>query len=134
MKVFSALLAVIAVVTVALNIGSRVPADTVAMGMGVVLGALTSIPISLLMGVIIARRDRPAPAPIEDAPHMYAPQPAYQRAESYSPAGRDYPPLVIINPTPFQSATQPAYPQARLDNIPLLSGQREFRVIGEEAS
>ena len=132
MKVFSALLAVIAVVTVALNIGSRVPADTVAMGMGVVLGALTSVPISLFMGVIIARRDRPAP--IEEAPRMYAPQPAYQRAESYSPAGRDYPPLVIINPSAFQQSAQPAYPQARLDSIPLLSGQREFRVIGEEAT
>jgi hypothetical protein len=108
------------------------------MGMGVVLGAFTSIPISLCLGVIVARRARPAQEIIEEAPRLFTPQPtyqpAYQRAESYSPAGRDYPPLVIINPSAFQTATQPAYPQARLDNIPLLSGQREFRVIGEEAT
>lgn len=134
MRVFAALLSVIAVVALALNIGSRIPPDTVAMAAGVVLGALTAIPISLFLGVVLARRPQPAPSVMEEAPRTFNPQLAYQRVESYSSLGRDYPPLVIINPSAFQAASQPAYPAARLDSIPLLSGQREFRVIGEEAT
>ena len=138
MRVFAALLAMIAVVALALNIGSRIPPDTVAMAAGVVLGAMTAIPISLFLGVVLARRQQPAPAALEDAPRTFAPQaayqPAYQRAESYGSLGRDYPPLVIINPAAFQSAAQNAYPAARLDSAPLLSGRREFRVIGEEGA
>lgn len=134
MRVFAALLSVIAVVVLAINIGSRIPPDTVAMGIGVVLGALTTIPISLFMGVVMARREQATPRVVDEAPRTFTPQPAYQRVESFLPSARDYPPLVIINPSAFQTATQPAYPSARLDTVPLLSGQREFRVIGEEAT
>ena len=133
MKVFVCLLSIIAVVVLAINLGSRIPPDTVAMGMGVVLGALTSIPVSLLLGTVLARRDQ-VPAQANDkTPPSFVAQPSYAPVQGYSSV-RNYPPVVIINPSAYQHSAQRGYPAARMDSIPLLSGQREFRVIGEEAT
>jgi hypothetical protein len=140
MRIFAGLLAVIGVVVLAINIGNRIPPDTVAMGVGVVLGALTALPMSLILGAVFARREQTAGQVAGQTPRSFTPQPAYPAYQPvYQPAEglssvRNYPPLVIINPSAFQNASQPTYPAARLDNVALLGGQREFRIVGEEAT
>jgi hypothetical protein len=137
MRVFAFVLASIAVVTIAINVGNRIPPDAVAMGIGVILGALTSIPVSLAMGVIVGRRPQALPQPIaqpiHQEPRQYVTLAAQQRLDAAA-SWREYPSLVIINPAAFQQSGHAAYPAARAESIPLLTGQREFRVIGEEAS
>ena len=133
MKVFSAFLTLICVVVLAIAIGRRIPPDTAAMAVGVVLGALAAIPVSLFMGLLVSRREPSAPALDEEPMRPFAQQPAYQPLDGYAPR-RDYPPLVIINPAAFQSSGRASYPAARVDNMPMLGGPRQFRVIGEEAT
>jgi hypothetical protein len=133
MRTFSALLAIIGVAALALSAGSRIPPDTVAMAAGVVLGALSCIPVSLFMSVLRDRSGPVAPPANEERPRSFVPQPAYSHAASFQRSGHEYPPLVIINPSSYHAGVQEAY-RARVESFPLLSGPREFRVVGEEAS
>ncbi len=135
MRIFASLLAVTAVVVLAINLGNRVPPDSIAMAAGVLLGALASIPVSLALGALLGRR-QPSPVPVVQDPirqYMSQQQPYTARGDVFSPV-RDYPPVVIINPAGFQNGGRSSYQAARLESLPLLSGQREFRIIGEEAA
>lgn len=133
MKLLTVLLVVITVVALAYNVGMRVPAETVALGLGVVLGALTSVPLSLVVGSILGRREQPLEQEELELPPMMASRPPYPRSDVYQQA-RDYPPLVIINPGTFQNARQPGYAAAAMQSLLLPTGPREFRVVGEEAT
>jgi hypothetical protein len=145
MKIFLVMLLFIVSVVSAIAVGNRVPPQTVAMAIGVVLGALASIPLSLVAGAMIGR-SRSAGAGHEYATRQvfstpayaqsyaaqaYATQPPYPRYEGHSPV-RDFPPVVIVNPAAYQSM-RPEYQPAHVQQA-AISGPREFRVIGEEAT
>jgi hypothetical protein len=133
MRIFTALFLFVVVVALAINVGGRIPSDTVAMGVGVVIGAFAAVPVSLLMGVVFARRDPATAVPMEELALPMATHPPYPRVDGYSRVS-NYPPVVIINPSAFQANNQPAYPAARLQAGPMASGPRQFRVVGEEAT
>jgi hypothetical protein len=133
-KVFLALLSIIGVVVLAISIGNRIPPDTVAMAIGVVLGALSTIPVSLLIGALMARsRAVPAPAAVEPV-YPVAAQPPYPRSDAYN-ALADYPPVVILNSGQFQAPRQPAYAPAQMSQqSPQIGSPRNFRIVGEEGT
>jgi len=133
MRIFTALFLFIVVVALAINLGGRIPSETVAMGVGVVIGAFSAIPVSLLIGAVFSRSDLAPIAPAEEPALPVASHPPYPRVDGYSRVN-DYPPVVIINPSAFQGNVQPAYAPARLQTGPLASGPRQFRVVGEEAT
>jgi hypothetical protein len=133
MKLFTVVLATIVVVALAYNLGTRIPADTVALAIGVVVGALGSIPFSLLIGAVLGKREQSAVLQTEEVTRMAAHQPPYPRTDSYGSV-RDYSPLVIINPASFQNARQPAYAATGMQSVLLPGAPREFRVVGEEAT
>ncbi len=128
MKLFLGVLAVIVAVTLARDVGSRVPAETVAMGVGMMLGIAATVPVSLAMRLVLSRSEARS-LPPADAPRPQATQPPFPRLDSPAPAY--FPSLVVIDPTRFDRLPVP-HPPARVENVPLIGPQREFRVIGEE--
>lgn len=133
MKIYLGLLTFIATVVAGINIGSRVPPDTIAMTIGVALGALTTIPISLILGAVIARRAQPL---ADDAGYTVAPvvnQPPYPRFDAYPSSLRNVPPVVIVNPMAWQAGSQAAYQPAQLQAPPMVEGPRRFHIVGKEA-
>lgn len=142
MRIFLCCLAVIVAVTFGVSVAQRIPADTVAMGVGVLLGVLATVPISLLLVNWTARR-AVAPSPLASAqtggyaPYQrpdgyvsYAAQ-AYARSQGYG-SSFQFPPVVVINPN--QSPAQTAgYGPAFSPPYPLVAGPRNFEIIGEEA-
>jgi hypothetical protein len=133
MRVFVAVLLLVIVVALAINVAGRIPSDTVAMGIGVVIGAFAAVPVSLVMGLVFTRRSATPVAPVEEPALPVATHPPYPRVDAYTRVS-DYPPVVIINPSAFQQHGQSAYAPARLEAGPLASGPRQFTVVGEEAT
>lgn len=132
MRIFVALLSLIGAVLAALNLGSRIPPETLAMIVGVVIGALAAVPFSLVLGILLGRRQpAPAYAPPPDEPLYRSAHPPYPRSDSYS-ALRDIPPVVIVNPASFPN--QRAYAAAQLQAASLHGEARQFRIVGEETS
>ena len=132
MKLFTLALMIFAVMALAYVVGSRIPAETVALGLGIVLGALASIPLSLFVQALFSGADQPADLALQPA-HQAVNRPPYPRTDGYG-ATRDYPPLVIINPSSFENARQPAYAAVNAQSLLIPSGPREFRVVGEEST
>ena len=132
MKIFAGILTMILTVTIAITIGNRVPPETVAMAAGVVLGAAAAIPLSIMLGLVAPRRAFEA-LPAERPLRYETPARPYQMADSYA-STRDYPPLVIINPSALQQASRAPAHAAFLDNAPMLSAPRQFRIVGDEAA
>ena len=163
MRIFAGVLSVMVVVLAAINLGSRIPPDTVAMAIGVALGALCSIPVSLALGALAGRRLQTAPV-LDDGPDgytypqqfsrqsyggqsyagqmynaqsyqslPYASQPPYPLVGNGPSPVRDYPPVVIIDPAAFAGRMQPAPLAARMDQT-ALAGPRQFRIVGEDAT
>jgi len=89
-------------------VGNRLSAEAVAVVVGVVGGALASIPTSLLL-LALTRR--------------------WTRTEEPRPQPSAYPPVVVIQPgtQPQNHALPPFLPPA-----PMTVASRQFRVIGEE--
>lgn len=117
--------------TLAIVIGERLAVEDMAVLMGVIAGAATSIPTSLVV-VWIALQMRPD---IVSAP---APQPAPRRDPI--PVQEEAPRIVVVqqplpaqNPTYAQAAgwNMPAYaPQAIYPNVPAPRSPRKFTIIG----
>jgi hypothetical protein len=128
MRIYAALLSGMAVVALAASVGLVVPAETLALGSGVFLGALAEIPMSMLIGAVL-----PAPTQVDgDSQSLDKPvagHPPYPRVDGYSPV-RDYPPVIIVNPADFRSRHQSLTP-GELSGFPVLEAQRQFHVIGE---
>jgi len=133
MKTYFALLLFIVAVLAGLHIGSRVSPDTIAMTIGVALGALTTIPISLLLGLLVGRRSAAVAESGEHLPQPVVTRPPYPRLDDYATSLRNVPPVVIINPAAWQASSQAAYQPAQLQNVPMLEGARHFQIVGEEA-
>jgi hypothetical protein len=133
MKTFVCLLSIMGAAVLGMSIGNRIPANAVALAFGVALGALTAIPISLLLSVLVRRPATVEATPPQPASQPYAAPTMYEPAAAYAGA-RSYPPLVIINPSSFQPQPQRAYAAARYEATPLLGMPREFRIIGEETA
>lgn len=134
MRIFAGILTMILTMTLAITIGNRISPELVAMAAGVALGATAALPLSLVVGVAAQRRQPAVTASAGRPPMADPPLRSYSLAESYA-SGRDYPPLVIINPSAFTPASRPAVRAAALlDSTPMLSGPRQFRVVGDEAT
>jgi hypothetical protein len=133
MKLFALALAALGVFGGSYALGRRIPADAVALALGMLLGALASVPISLVIQALFARRPEPAQA-TEPSPAQPAVAPPYPRLDEYSPQRADYPPLVIINPTSFEQGRQRAYAAAAAQSLMIPSAPRQFRIVGEEAT
>lgn len=100
-------------VTLAVVVGQRMSAEAMAVVVGVVCGVAAGIPMSVLLMLILTRRER-------------------QVEEAYGQGGRygAYPPVVVIQggtPAP-NSLLPPYYPTQGVIHEPL---PREFRVVGE---
>lgn len=132
MKAFVAVLSVIAAAGTGIHLASRIPADVVAMSIGVALGALATIPVSVVLGALIGRRTASEADAHDEQARPYAMQPPYPRLDRY-PQVLDAPPVVIINPAAFQSARQPAYPAAA-QMLSLVGVPRQFHIIGDEST
>jgi hypothetical protein len=108
-------------VALAVAVGSRMSADAMSVVVGVVCGVLASIPTSLLLMWMLARRG-----------------PAADRA-GQAGMGNYFPPVVVVNPGPGYGA--PAYGHS-LNALaaggyapaapPMPGGQRSFKVVGDE--
>ncbi len=118
-------------VTLAVIVGRRLSAESMAVIVGVVAGVAASIPTSLIVVWVAARPapgSRPAPAPVESA----------------APAGQ--PRIVVVQPSPAaQPLPSPAYSYAQPQPVHHLSytpaygmppyappPERTFTIIGDE--
>ena len=108
-------------VALAVAVGSRMSADAMSVVVGVVCGVLASIPTSLLLLWVLARRG--------------------PGAERTGPAGMGnyFPPVVVVNPGPGygvptygSSAHALAAGSYAPAALPLPAGQRSFKVVGDE--
>jgi hypothetical protein len=108
-------------VALAVAVGSRMSADAMSVVVGVACGVLASIPTSLLLLWVLARRGQ-----------------AVERA-GQAGMGNYFPPVVVVNPGPGYG--MPAYgssPHALPAGgyapaaPPLPAGQRSFKVVGDE--
>ncbi len=109
-------------VALAVAVGSRMSADAMSVVVGVVCGVLASIPTSLVLLWVLARRG-----------------PGVERA-GQAGMGNYFPPVVVVNPGPGYGV--PAYgaaPQALLAGsysaaspAALPAGPRSFKVVGDE--
>ena len=106
-------------VALAVAVGSRMSADAMSVVIGVACGVLASIPTSLVLLWVLARR---GPA-----------------AERQAGMGNYFPPVVVVNPGPGYGA--PAYgasPHALpaggylAASLALPAGPRSFKVVGDE--
>jgi hypothetical protein len=126
MRSFAVLLSGVAVVVLAASVGVVLPAETLALSAGVLVGALTAVPMSLLFGALL-------PAPLatgaQSAAMPEADHPPYPRVDGYSPV-MDYPPVVIVNPAAFQNRRRDL-PPGESTGLPVLEAQRQFHLIGE---
>nr|MBC7245689.1 hypothetical protein [Chloroflexota bacterium] len=99
-------------VTLAVVVGQRMSAEAMAVVVGVVCGVAAGIPMSVLLMVIMTRRERQ----MEEPP--------------YGQGGRygAYPPVVVIQGgTPAPNGLLPPYHAHAVEAAP-----REFRIVGEE--
>jgi hypothetical protein len=101
-------------VTLAAVVGQRMSAEAMAVVVGVVCGVAAGIPMSVLLMLILTRRERQ----VEESP--------------YGQGGRygAYPPVVVIQGgAPMSNSPLPPYypTQAMIHE----SSPREFRVVGE---
>lgn len=107
-------------VALAVAVGSRMSADAMSVVVGVACGVLASIPTSLLLLWVLARRSQ-----------------GVERA-GQAGMGNYFPPVVVVNPGPGYG--MPAYgssPHALTAGgyappAPLPAGQRSFKVVGDE--
>ncbi len=107
----------------AVAVGSRMSADAMSVVLGVVCGALTSIPTSLVLLWVLARRG-----------------PGADRVAQAGMGSGYFPPVVVVNPGPGYG--MPAYgalPQAlpaggypATSPAALPAGPRSFKVVGDE--
>ena len=133
MKIFSAILSGVAVSALATSAGMIIPADTLALAGGVLIGAMAAIPVSVLLSAVLPDSP-PAPLPGDGTSGRatVSPRPPYPRLDDYAPV-RDYPPVVIINPSTGQSSRRPTWSVPAPPDFPILEAQRQFHVIGEAA-
>ncbi len=105
----------------AVAVGSRMSADAMSVVIGVACGVLASIPTSLVLIWVLARRGQGATMGAE------------QRMSGY------FPPVVVVNPGPGYGmpaygapthALPASYPAAGPAALP--AGQRSFKVVGDE--
>ena len=111
-------------VALAVAVASRMSADAMAVVVGVVCGVLASIPTSLLLLWMLARR---APGTALGA----------ERA-GQAGMGNYFPPVVVVNPgpgygTPAYGPSLNALPAGSYPAAPPLpGGRRSFKVVGDE--
>jgi hypothetical protein len=113
MKRIGLVLGTIFVIALAVVVGKRMSAEAMAVVVGVVCGVAAGIPTSILLLVVLTRRDR---QPFDD-PQM--------RART-----RDYPPVVVIQggaPQALPPGPQAGYWPAQQASPPV---QRQFHVVG----
>ena len=107
-------------VALAVAVASRMSADAMAVVVGVVCGVLASIPTSLLLLWMLARR-----------------APGTERA-AQAGMGNYFPPVVVVNPgpgygTPAYGPSLNALPAGSYPAAPPLpGGRRSFKVVGDE--
>lgn len=134
MRIFSAMLSGVAVAALATSAGMVLPADTLALGAGVLCGALAALPVTAFIGAALpAAVPAPLPGDHQPEPAPVSGPPPFPRLDAYSPV-RDYPPVVIINPATMQAQRRPALAPAASAEFAVLDAQRQFRVIGEAAN
>ena len=115
------IIGVVFAVALAVAVGSRMSADAMSVVVGVACGVLASIPTSLVLLWILARRGQ---GPAMGAEHRM---------------GNYFPPVVVVNPGPGYGA--PAYGSSPhvlpAGSYPaagpaLAAGPRSFKVVGDE--
>jgi len=108
-------------VALAVVVGNRMSADAMAVVVGVACGVLASVPTSLLLIWALGRRGR-AVSEGERSGNVRG--------------GNQYPPIVVVNPGSGYHVpgygSLPGLPPAA--SLPIPSGPRSFRVVGEEAT
>jgi len=98
-------------------VGTRLSEDALGIIVGVILGALTTLPVSLVLVWALVRRTGPPAADQQPPPQL-----------------TNQPPVIVVNPGPgIGSGMQyPALPQPQ-QQLALPPGQRHYRTIGSEA-
>lgn len=118
-RLIGIVLLVVFAVTLAVMIGNRMSAETLAVLVGIVCGVAASIPTGLLIMAVTRRPDSPPEQRQSRDTQRFA-----------RPSPREYPPVIIVNP----GGAGPTMSQWLPPTLPALtSGEgRRFRVIGQE--
>lgn len=113
MKRFLFFAGLVFAVGLAVVMGTRMSPDAMAVVIGIICGVLASIPTSTLMVLALRQRDRQIEA-------------QYGQMRAWG----QYPPVVVVNgqgPNGYGNGYNPPLPAGSL-----LSGSRNFKVVGQE--
>ena len=116
MKQAVVVMGVVFAIGLAVLIGTRMSADALGVLVGVLCGALASLPTSLVLIWALLRRTR---------------GPGVDLGMRQGTGGHSYPPVVVVNPGTGYGMPGYGLPPPQ-HTLPAVGGARDFKVVGDE--